>query len=70
MLGPGDRQAGRGDARLARRADRIPLRRGPRIDASPGPAHEFFMGSREAAPTTQTSKAFREEGPGRRIEMR
>lgn len=47
-----------------------PLRRGSRIDASPGRAQELLRAAARPRPTTETSKAFRDEGPGRRIEMR
>ena len=69
VLGLGDRVPGRGHAPLTAR--RQPSRReGPRLDASPGPAHEpFLWAARGPRPRTETP-GFSTDGPGRRVEMR
>ena len=66
VLGLGDRVPGGGHDLLTAR--RQPSRReGPRLDASPGPAHDFFHGQPEGRAREDRLKAF---GRGSRTESR
>ena len=71
LLGLGGRQARRGDARVAPRGPHsLPAGRARASTHRRDRLTTLFMGSPRAAPDYRDSKVFRNDGPGRRIEMR
>ena len=66
----GGGQARRGHARVAPGNMRLPAGRARASTHRRGRLTGLFMGSRTAAPGNADSKVFRDDGPGRRIEMR
>ena len=71
LPGLGGRQARRGDARAAPRGPHsLPAGRARASTHRRDRLTTLFMGSPRAAPDYRDSKVFRNDGPGRRIEMR
>ena len=71
LLGLGGRRARRGDARVAPRGPHsLPAGRARASTHRRDRLTTLFMGSPRAAPDYRDSKVFRNDGPGRRIEMR